>query len=686
MIRVAVDVGGTFTDLMAVDEENGNVYTLKVRSTPKRPESGFLEAVSQLTMSGVRSGEIGAVVHVGTIGTNLFLGQLGLEIPRVTLVTTKGFRDIVEIGRQNRPQLYNIFFQKPRPIVPRELRLEVDERTDADGRVIVTPDEKMLDGLADVIRGIGPEAIAICFLNSYVNPSNELLVKEFLERKTGLPAYTSYEVDPEHREYERTSTTVVNTALIPVISRYMRSAKEGLKGMGVEASFHVMSSAGGLVDISEVEVRPIVAIESGPAAGVVCAANLAKLLSLERVISLDMGGTTAKAGTVVDGKPLVVPEMVVGGEVHMGRVVGGSGYPVRTPTIDLAEVSAGGGTIVRVDAAGSIKVGPVSAGAYPGPACYGLGGVEATVTDANLVLGRLGESIAGGIRLDSDLARSALKVIASAAGMELEEAAWTAITLANLQMAKAVNLVSLERGLDPRDFTLVAFGGAGPMHAAELAEHIGIDKIIIPPYPGLFSAMGLLTADMVYPYVRGYINILDNSTASEVEKLFTQLEKDALNSLQSRNLGIGDAVIERSMDVRYLGQGYELEVGVERPFNLAKAVADFEERHVAVYGYLHKGAGMEVTALRIYVRIPIQRLDLRILGRAYRDDGVKGVRDVWFRDEWVETPVVGRAYFREKKDSDGPFIVEEMDTTVVVPPGWRVSMIEAASLLLRKVE
>jgi N-methylhydantoinase A len=685
MIRVAVDVGGTFTDLVAVDESGGNVYVVKVRSTPKSPERGFLEAVSNLIQLGVKAEDIGVVVHVGTIGTNLFLGQLGLEIPRIALVTTKGFRDVVEIGRQNRPQLYNIFFQRPKPIVPRELRFEVDERTDADGRVLARPGEDTLRDLAGTIKRLSPTALAVCFLNSYVNPSNERLVKEFLERETGLPAFASYEVDREHREYERMSTTAVNTALAPIISRYMRSAKMGLEELGIAASIYVMSSAGGLVDISEVELRPIVAIESGPAAGVVGAANLARLLSLPGVISLDMGGTTAKAGTIIGGAPLVVPEMVVGGEVHMGRVLGGSGYPVRTPTIDLAEVSAGGGTVVRVDAAGSIRVGPLSAGAYPGPACYGLGGEEATVTDANLVLGRLGELLAGGIRLDRELAKSAMGRVASAAGMELEDAAWTAITLANLQMAKAVNLVSVERGLDPRDFTLVAFGGAGPMHAAELAEHIGMKTVVIPPYPGLFSAMGLLTADMVYPYVRGYITPLNNSTAPEVENLFQEMESKALKMLAAKNMDVERVVIERSLDMRYLGQGYELEVRVEKPFNLDHALAGFERRHEGVYGYLHRGADVELTALRIYVRIPVRRLDLRILERPYEDDGMRGLREAWFKDGWAETPIVGRAYFKRDRSLEGPLIVEEADTTIVIPPGWSVRRIEAACLLLRRM-
>ncbi|MEM3122960.1 MAG: hydantoinase/oxoprolinase family protein [Nitrososphaerota archaeon] len=684
MIRVAVDVGGTFTDLVAVDEESGRLYTVKVRSTPKSPEIGFLDAVGTfLQTHGVSPSSVRGVVHVGTIGTNLFLGQLGLQMTKVALVTTNGFRDVIEIGRQNRPRLYDVFFQRPPPIVPRHMRFEVAERIEADGTVILSPSETELNELAEHIKHHSPDSVAVSLLNSYVNPANEKAVKKYVEEVAGVAVYASHEVDSEYREFERTSTTVVNAALAPVVSRYLEGAGEGLARMGVKSPINLMSSAGGLVDISEALTRPIITIESGPAAGVVGAATLAHVLSLKRVISLDMGGTTAKAGTVLEGRPLIAPEMVVGGEVHMGRVMGGSGYPVRTPTVDLAEVSAGGGTIIRVDSAGTIRVGPMSAGAYPGPACYGQGGNEATITDANLFLGRLGESLAGGVKLDFELARSTLKTVASAAGVEPLDAAWTAITLANLNMAKAVNIVSLERGLDPRDFTLMAFGGAGPMHAAELAENIGVESIIIPPYPGLFSAIGLLTSDLIYTYVRGYVGLVEEA-AQHIEQLFLEMEELAAHSLRSRGLVLDDAKFERRMDMRYLGQGYELEVPAGKPFKAEDAATSFAAKHEAVYGYIHAGEKVETTALRLYVSIPIRKLDLRTLSQYNGKDEVLGYRDVWFGGDWVETPVAGRVYVGERGSVDGPLIIEEMDSTVVVPPRWTVKRVEASCLLMRR--
>jgi N-methylhydantoinase A len=395
---VAVDVGGTFTDFVAVDRD-GNLLTFKLLTTPKRPEETVIKGLAKLS-------PIEEVLHATTIGTNALLGQMGLELPRVALFTTKGFRDVIEIGRQNRPRLYDLFFEKPRPLVPRHLRFEVDERVLPDGTVLKPVDAAEVESYAKKALGDGVVSVAVAFLHSYLNPANEETAAAVLKRYFRYVTLSS-EVSPEPREYERTSTAVVNAALMPLVGRYLEELGRYVSSRG--GRLYVMASSGGLVTVEEASRRPIQLIESGPAGGVVAAAEFAKALDIKRVISFDMGGTTAKAGTVVDFEPEITTEYEVGGESHHGRVVKGSGYPVRFPFIDLAEVSAGGGTIVWRDEAGALRVGPMSAGADPGPVCYGLGGTEPTVTDANVVLGRVASLLGSEMRLDAEAAFKAFK-------------------------------------------------------------------------------------------------------------------------------------------------------------------------------------------------------------------------------------------------------------------------------------
>lgn len=684
MLHVAVDVGGTFTDLVAFDEESGSVHVVKVRSTPRNPERGFVESLRELAARhGVDLSRVGTVVHVNTVGTNLLRGQVGLKVPKAALVTTKGFRDVIEIGRQNRPELYNVFYARPRPLVPRELRFEVDERVDGRGRCLKEVDPRELDVIARRIAEEGVETVAICFLESYLNPVNEMKAKWHIERATDVPVSASYEVDPEHREYERTSTTVVNAVLRPVVSRYIEEVRRMLGELGVRGSLEVMSSSGGLIDVGEAAERPVATIESGPAAGVIGAAELARRMGLRNVISLDMGGTTAKAGAVVDGQPLYVPEIEVGGKVHMGRVIKGSGYPVRYPSVDLAEVSAGGGTIVDVDEAGGLKVGPLSAGADPGPACYGLGGTMATITDANLVLGRVESLLGGEFPLRRDLAESALGRVAERLGSSVTDVASAAVALVNHQMARAVHLVSLERGYDPSEFALMAFGGAGPMHAAELAQQIGVSTVIVPPHPGLFSSLGLLMTDFRYAFVRGFIRTVSKGSEGLVEGLFEEMEREALRRIEERGRGVEGAVVLRSLDMRYYGQGHELEVRVGRPFDAEEAVRAFEELHEAVYGFRHRGEPVEATAARLTVIVPRKKLSLR------RPEGIDGMpstrrRRVHFDGEWLETDVFRREGLAAGFSAEGPLIVEEYDSTTVVPPGWRVLVDELGCMVVRR--
>jgi len=687
-LRLAVDVGGTFTDIVAADDTGTDLCVLKIRSTPTAPEEGLLSAIGRLLSAhNLAASSVGSVAHVSTIGTNLFLGQLGIRVPKTALVTTNGFKDVLEIGRQNRAELYNVFFQRPKPLVPRKLRFEVSERVDSDGRVLKRISHKELRSLARELKEQDVESVAVSFINSYIRPENERDTKRIISEILRIHVFTSSEVDPEHREYERTSTTVVNAVLAPVVSRYLQVAMQRLHDSCINAHLHLLSSSGGLVDVEEAIHKPIVAIESGPAAGVVGAAEMARMLGIGRAISLDMGGTTAKAGCIVDYTPLVTPELNIGGRVHMGRAVKGSGYPVRCPSVDLAEVSAGGGTIVWADGAGSLRIGPTSAGAEPGPACYAAGGKDATITDANLILGRLNSTLLEGeLRLNLEFAQQALGRVAEKTGMGLHKLAAASLRLVNLQMARAVDIVSLERGLDVRQFALVAFGGAGPMHAAELAEQVGVSTIVIPPLPGLFSALGMLMTDMKYTYVKGMLKLLDELPEGHLEELFLDMTEKALAQLRARDIDLLSASVTRAVDLRYFGQGYELDVPAPIPFNNSETAENFERKHETAYGYKHEGEPIELTALRLAITVPVTKPSLSCLshGGAGVQDALLAHRTVWFNEVWVESPVFWRDYIPEGMTVKGPAIIEEYDSTVIVPPGWDCRKSEIGCLVMRR--
>lgn len=634
MSIVAVDVGGTFTDFVFVDEK-GNIHTMKLLSTPRNPEKAVIEGLEKLNFR--------EVVHATTIATNALLGQVGLEVPRVALFTTKGFRDVIEIGRQNRPKLYDFYFDKPKPLVPRELRFEVSERTLPSGEIMKRVDPGEVEELARKAIGMGAVSAAVSFLHSYANPENEVVAGAIL-RKLFKYVTLSHEVAWEPREYERTSTAVVNAALMPVVSDYLERLRSYVEGRG--GKIYVMSSSGGLVSVEEASKRPVQIIESGPAGGAVAVAEFAKLLNLGKVISFDMGGTTAKAATVIDFEVQLTTEYEVGGEVHHGRVVKGSGYPVRYPFIDLSEVSAGGGTIIWRDEAGALRVGPISAGADPGPVCYGRGGKEPTITDANLVLGRLPDALLGGsMPLNKVAALEALKRLG-----DPYEVADQAIKMINLVMARGIRLVTVERGLDPRDFALMAFGGAGPQHAVFLAEELGIEKVIIPPLPGLFTALGMLMADFRF----------------EARKAYPRDPEEAFKELETQLSHLNPDYFVRYADVRYKGQGWELTVPVGKPATMESIRRVFEERHLATYGF-KLDRDIEVVVVRVFA---VKRRVKPVL----RDPPAEGSPEISekevFFDGWVKAAVYRRDQLPLGYRITGPAIIVEDYSTIVIPPKW----------------
>src|SRR3989442_705045 len=520
MLFVGTDVGGTFTDVVIFDEESRkSPEVIKVPTDLKHPESAILQALEQYED---RAEQFALVSHATTIATNSLLTQSGLAT--TALITNEGFRDVLEIGRQRRPEIYNLNTERPKQLVQGKDRFTVKGRRLVNGSRLAPLAEKDLLKVSAEIISRGIESVAISFLNSYINPADEIRAEEIL-RRSGFKGHVdlSSRIDPQYREYERTSTTVVNASLAPSISRYLQRLKKELEQIGIESPLYVMNSDGTASTTAQASKHPISIIESGPAAGVLSSRNLAEHLSLTKAITFDMGGTTAKAGTIVSGMPDLAYEFEAAGRTYHGRSIKGSGYPVRQPFIDLAEVSAGGGTIAHLDETGSLKVGPESAGADPGPAAYGKGGKRATVTDANIIAGRINASqlLGGHLKLHDDLALRSISELSRRLAESTNEVAENILRMVNNNMSRALRLVSVERGRDPREYTLIAFGGAGPLHACDLAGELGIRRIVIPVHPGLFSAFGLLTSEIsrtfVLPILRpaavsiGSTNVLDIS-------------------------------------------------------------------------------------------------------------------------------------------------------------------------------
>ncbi len=650
--------------MVAVDGE-GRLRRVKVLSTPREPWRGFLAALEAL---GEPLERVEAIVHASTLGTNMFLGQVGLEPPELVLVTNLGFRDVLEIGRQNRPELYNPRFQRPRPLVPRSRRVGVGGRLWRGGVELEPLDAAAVEEAAR--RFCGPRTVfVVSLLHSYANPSHELEAERIIRRVCpGARVVLGSRVDPQPGEYERTSTAVVNAALAPLVAGYLERLRGELGRRGFRGRLLLMQSSGGLASPETIEAKPALFVESGPAAGVVAAAYMARLLGVERLLAFDMGGTTAKAAAVVGGEPGVVYEYELGGRVHMGRLVRGSGYPVRAPFIDLAEVSSGGGSIAWIDPGGALRVGPLSAGADPGPACYGRGGREPTVTDAHAVLGHLPPTLAGGLRLRLDLAREAVSRIARALGLEVEEAAEAILGIADENMARALRLVTVERGHDPRGFTLLAYGGMGPLHAASLAERLGVERIAVPPAPGVFSALGLLLADHRHDLARGVEKKVEELPQDTLDGLFEEMREEADRLLDLDGAPREGRVYTRLLEMRY--QGQRLSLRIPYTGNLGEAVESFESLYQARYGYtlpeppLVSAARLTAAAPAPKPRLPEGREEPHTPRPAERREAhLPGTG-------WTRVAVYRRESLRPGAALETPAIVYDEDSTILIPEGY----------------
>jgi len=598
--------------------------------------------------------------HATTIATNALLTKVGLA--RTALVANEGFRDLLEIGRQRRPELYNLRTKRPTPLVRRRDRFTVRCRVSATGKVLEPLDRRVASEVAQLIVKRGFESAAVCFLNSYANPIHEFELRDVLldHGFTGNVSLSS-EVDREYREYERTSTTVVNAVLVPLMSGYLSRLSRSLRRTGASAPLYVMNSDGGMSTSAFASTHPVVAIESGPAAGVLASRQLARNLSLDKVLTFDMGGTTAKAGAVVDGEPEIVEEFEAAGKTHSGRSIKGSGYAVRGSFIDLAEVSAGGGTIAWTDEGGALAAGPQSAGSFPGPACYAAGGKEPTVTDANVVLGRLNplHLLGGEMPINAGYARESLAKLGAGLGMSPEEAAEGVVRLVNNSMAKAISIVSVERGRDPREFVMVSFGGSGPVHACDLAEDLGVREVIVPVHAGMFSAYGLLVTSLTRTFIRPV-----PGTSASLKELFHEVE--ALASKEMRREGLLAFTASRCVEVRYEGQSHELLLPYRGEDALRKA---FDRRHREVYGYSTKDR-LQVVNVRVRAVVRRKAVPPVLAPPAVQSAGTAS-RRAWFAGETRTAPALQRDSLRTGDGGAGPCIIEEYDSTLVVNPGWK---------------
>jgi N-methylhydantoinase A len=665
-LKVAIDVGGTFTDAIAYGEGIG-WRIAKVPTTSDDLSRGFLEAF------GAASGEeeIELLLHGTTVVINAVLTG---HYPDAALVTTGGFRDVLEIMRADRKDLFDLTQRKPAPMIPRPRRFEAAERIAADGSIVTELTDAEIERIVDEVEASGSESVAVCFLFAFLNPVHEQRLGAAIARRLpDLHVSLSHEVLPVYREFERTSTTVVNAVAQPLMDRYLRKVEARLAESSYQGQFLIMQSNGGLASPREARETPVTTLFSGPAGGVVAAGHAGAAAGFEKVMNLDMGGTSCDVSAVTRGEP----DRVMSFEV--------AGYPVSVSSIDIVTVGAGGGSIVFVDEGGGLRVGPDSAGAQPGPACYGRGGTRPTVTDASVVLGRYGADIAlgGSMSIDVDLAREAVQTVADPLGMTLEEAAAGIIRLVNVNMADALRQVSLERGRDPRDYALIGAGGAGGAHVAEVARELGIPNVVMPPFPGAASAQGMLLADVRREQVRTLYEKVDTVDRDELIEAYADLVRSTASRLaDDLPPSTGEIEVIGGADLRYSGQTYEitLPIDVEAP-DLSALRRSFDDAHQARYGHAFPDDQVEIINLRVAAlrRIPTADWSAPVwTPRPRRERPVH-----WGAEGWVDTPIVSRAEVQETGESlQGPMIIEQDDSTIVVPSGTTVDAVGGGCLRL----
>ncbi len=676
--RLGVDTGGTFTDLCVFEESSGHVVITKVPSTPSNPSLAVVAGIRKLMeQEGILPEELGFLIHGTTVATNALLEHKGAG---TALLTTEGFEDVLHIGRQNRPKLYDFRAVRPAPVVPRHLRYGVPERILHTGEVLRPLDEKKTRRIVEQIREQKILSIAISFLHSYSNPAHERTVESIIsEVIPEAHVTTSSEVLPEFREYERTSTVCINAYVMPKVNDYVADLERQMQEMGIASDLYIMQSNGGVITARTARRMSARTVLSGPAGGALTGVFVSRSLERPNVITIDMGGTSSDICLIERGEPRLTTESEIGG------------YPIKLPMIDINTIGAGGGSIARVDEGGALRVGPESAGADPGPVCYGRGGTEPTVTDANLVLGRLSPHglLGGEMPLRLEQASHVLEEkIADPLGIGLHEAAEGILSVVNANMIRGIRRVSVERGHDPREFILVPFGGAGPMHGVELARALNMKEIVVPPHPGISSAVGMLSADVRHDYVQTHIAVSRTADAARIQSIFEEMEAQGTEQLGREGFSGPSVVLVRSADMRYVRQAYELPVpvqgGVLQAGDLTGITEDFHRLHEKAYGYARSAEAVEFVSLRVVAlgKLPEFRAAKRKTSVGTAPEPA-GTREVWFGRRPVEAPVYLRHRLPVGVEITGPAILEQMDSTVVVLVGYRAAADPYGNLLIR---
>lgn len=668
-LRVAVDTGGTFTDICLLDAMTGKLYVAKLPSTPSDPAEAVIGGVKKLITSLKVSPEhVRFFLHGTTVATNALLEGKGAP---TALITTEGFEDVLLIGRQSRPRLYDFWAKRPRPVVPRSLCYGVPGRILYTGEVLRPLDEARLFAIIDDIKRKGIKSIAVCLIHSYANPVHELRAKALIsDRYPDAFVTVSSDILPEYREYERMSTVCINAYVMPKVNSYVRHLEGLLHEMGIASELYIMQSNGGVITAETARESSARTVLSGPAGGALAGVYLSAVLTCPNAITIDIGGTSSDICLIHEGHPNLTTESDI------------EGYPIKLPMIDINTIGAGGGSIAWIDMGGALRVGPHSAGADPGPACYGLGGSEPTVTDANVVLGRINPSylLGGGMPIYVEKAEHAIsEKIAKPLGLDLIQAAEGIVAVVNANMIRGIRRVSVEKGYDPRDFALIPFGGAGPLHGVDLAKSLNIRRAIIPLYPGIASAFGMLSADVRHDYVQTQIAVSDELDLDRMNATYTDMETQAARQLEKEGFQGDRIALTRLADMRYQGQSYELSVPVPPGWMSAEVVSalvvDFHLSHERAYGYRRADGKVEFVNLRL---VAFGKLPPMEIGREhFASEGVPAppaYRKVFFDGRAHDTPVYRREKLLPGMPMSGPAAIEQLDSTTVVPPGYRATV------------
>jgi N-methylhydantoinase A len=676
-VRIAVDVGGTFTDFQILDEATGETFALKTPTTPDDPSEGLLAGLhAAIDGHDFKGSEISAILHGTTIATNAVLQR---RLPKGALITTAGFEDVLEIGRHFRRDVYASKAEPRAILIPRAWRLGIEERILPTGAIETPIDEAAVIHMAEKLSTAGIQCVAVCFLHAYVNAEHEVRAGMLLKRLApALDVSLSHEVSPEIREFERTSTTVLNALLMPVVRGYLRRLRERLSGAGIEAPLYLMQSNGGVMSPEMGALLPARLLLSGPSGGALAAETISQRLATPSLVAVDMGGTSYDVSIVSDGRTRRITEGTV------------DGLPVRLPMIEIRTIGSGGGSIACIEASGRLRVGPESAGAKPGPVCYRRGGSEPTVTDANVVLGRIDPAffLGGAIELDANSARTAIiEGVAKRLSISAEEAAEGILRIAVSRMAGAIRLSLFEKGLDPEDFTLLSFGGASGLHACDTAEEIGIARVVFPRDPGTLSAWGMLYSDVVHTLVRTRLISADADALPALQAISVDLQREGAARLNAEGINSGEQSLPIALDMRYPGQAYEIQVRFdfsEGAVALAAATERFHALHFAQYAHAERHVTPEIVAVRVEAVGKLEKPAERMFGPQTSTEP-KGKRRVFARSEWQEVAVFARSGIPSHATLFGPLIVEETHATHFIPPEWELTTASTGDLVAKRI-